>query len=121
MINLFTCSLSASDIDAIIAALPILASPEFESTDEQLNRNIALALSATEKLLNRENKFYINEQRVMFGAVLAARDYLTGALPLDLDSELKDAISPYFFTYNKLYPHCQKALDEMEARYALSE
>ena len=101
----FSYSLNSADGKAILAALPlVLIYSEIVYSDAQYEINARVGQSVMEKLLNGKADFLPNEIRIMGCAVFIAYDVLRGDLPLDLTDEERNAITPYLFTYNKLYP-----------------
>lgn len=110
-------SLSDSDVDAILHALPLIFRSGFEVSEMQDAMNLALAESLTEKLVHRQNVSDPNEWRVMCIAVLLAQEHLSGKRRLDLDDETQRELSRRVFVYNKLAPAFSKMLDTLEQHF----
>lgn len=110
-------SLSASDVDAILHALPLLFCSGFEVSDLQNDMNLVLAESLTQKLVNRQDSIDANECRVMCLAVLLAQEHLSGKRHLELDPETQSEISKRRFSYNKLAPAFSKTLDTLAQHF----
>lgn len=107
-------SLSNSDLDAILSALPLIFCSGFEVSEMQQDMNLAFAENVTKKLINHQDINDPNEWRVLCIAVLLAHQHLTGKRRLDLDAETQAELSKHFFAYNKLAPSCDKMLETLE-------
>ena len=103
-------ALKPSDISAILAAFPLV--PELSDSDIQRHINTELCISAAKKLSSHASDFSANEFRVITGAVLAAKEYLSGQLDIDLDQELQADLKKYLFTYNHLISVFEPMLDQ---------
>ena len=110
-------SLSDSDLDAILHALPLLFCSGFEVSDLQNDMNLALAESVTKKLVHRQEISDPNEWRVLCIAVLLAQEHLSGKRRLDLNVETQTELSRRVFVYNKLAPAFSKMLDTLEKHF----
>lgn len=110
----FSYCFSGDDVSAIIAALPLV--PAFGAdTEIQQRINENLCLSAMNKLVNRSTDFIPNEFRVIALSIELAREFLSGQIALDVDSEDVAEIKPHFFTYNRLHEAFGPFLDQMDA------
>ena len=107
-------SLSDTDIQAILTALPLVFDPVFDSSDEQTDINYLSCDSLKRKLLNRESSATYKELSLLCCAVLAAKEYLSGRLPLSFDKAYQAELSRYFFAYNKLAPACERTISYLE-------
>lgn len=110
-------SLSNTDIDAILSALPLIFCSDFEVSEMQQDMNLAFAENVTRKLINHQAINGPNEWRVLCIAVLLAHKHLTGSHRLSLDPEIQADISKHFFSYNKLAPSCDKMLAALEENF----
>lgn len=109
----FSYKLTSTDTLAIMAAMPlVITGSAYLSSEFQADINARLATSAMEKLQNHDSNFLPNEIRVIGCAVFAAYFALRGECPFELSAEDRAAISPYFFTYNKLYPIFDEGLPD---------
>lgn len=115
--ELLDLKLSSADCEAILAAFPILTAPEFDISDEQAEINLSAVKSASQKLVFQNQHFTSNEIRVISLAVICAKEYLQGKMPLELPSDFKSEISSYFFNYNKMAPIFSEALDRLSKQY----
>lgn len=94
--------MSGTDVEAILAALPIAENFPVKSP-EQRHRNLICCLSARKKLLAGEKDFTQNELRVIAISVCYVSEYLSGRMP-----ELEDlhpnvsAIRRYSLSYIRL-------------------
>ena len=114
MRNIDLGTLSGSDVEAILAAIPLVFAPEFETGDTQTEINLLYAESLGRKLIARDTSLSAKEISILCGAVMAAQQHLSGKIHLSLEPETQAAISKHFFSYNKLAPACQKAIDILD-------
>ena len=98
-----------NDIPALLAALPLVISIPTD-TPVQQEVNALLCATAGQKLASHR-QVTPNEFRIIAVAVIAARDVLSGKLELNIDTQVKAALSPYFFTYFRLASELEKILD----------
>lgn len=100
----FDLTLSRSDVEAIIAALPLVVELGAD-TPLQAAINASACSSAGQKLLSGSRSLDGNEVRVVAVALNAAVLMLSGKcsdLFVDIDSELRSSLSKHFFVLNKL-------------------
>lgn len=95
-------SLSAEDVSAITAALPLVLQFSADTEEQDMLNEMAVE-SAWNKLVNRDEHFSMNEMRVIYIAVGLAKEHLSGHLPLDLAPDEVAELRRHFFTYNRLY------------------
>lgn len=114
-------SLSGSDVEAILAAVPLAFAPEFETDTTQTEINMIYAESLGRKLISRDTSLTPNESRIMCVAVMAAQQYLSGKVQLSLEPETQSAISKHFFSYNRLAPSCEKAIEILDQHNGSSQ
>lgn len=107
-------SLSDTDIQAILTALPLVFDPVFASTEQQAEINLAAGEELSRKLTAKETNVTPKELSLLCAAVIAAKDYLSGRLPLSVAPDDHAELSRYFFSYNKLAPACAKTLESLE-------
>lgn len=105
--NHFEYSLSDTDIQAILTALPLMLLADAGS-DTQNRLNASCCESAGVKLISKAQDFSLNELRVIYAAVALAKEYLSGGWNLDVSSKDKSELKKYLFTYIKL----EKALGQ---------
>lgn len=110
-------SLSDTDIQAILTALPLIFDPQFQSSDQQAKINMASGKALIRKLTNRETAISPKELSLLCASVIAAKDFLSGRLPLSVAPEDRAELSRYFFSYNKLAPSCTKTLEYLVNDY----
>ena len=114
-------SLSASEIAAVSAALPLIAYL-LADTPEQEDLNQMLLESVQFKLDTRSHDFSDNELRVLLVSVCSAVLYFqNSAEPIfsRVPPEFKASLAPHFFTLNRLYPSFDQFLTRLEARYGV--
>lgn len=110
----FEISLSGSDVEAILCALPLVTELD-TSTPHQAAVNAALCASASKKLSSGAIHLTPNEIRVVSVALNAAVLLLSGQCPEffdGIDKEWKSILSPYFFSLNKLDGAFQRILEQ---------
>lgn len=94
-------TLSDTDVQAIIAALPLILLVETD-TEEQYELNEICCELAAAKLIAKSTGFTANELRVIYSSVALANQYLAGKWDLDVTAEEKEELKKYMFTYIKL-------------------
>lgn len=94
-------TLSETDVQAIITALPLTLLVETDS-EEQYELNEACCELAASKLIAKSTGFTVNELRVIYSSVALANQYLAGKRDLDVTAEEKEELKKYMFTYIKL-------------------
>lgn len=107
-------SFSNFEVDAILAALPLLTYDYPDISDEQLQRNSAGSLLVRNKLLNGFAQYSIEDVRIVCSAVFTADAVLSGQESLDIDPELRKDLSRNYFVYKQLLPRLDKIFDEIE-------
>ena len=116
--NLGNLNLSASDISAILCALPLVTEIDANSPQQNL-LNVRSCESAGRKISNHAANISAEEIRVISIAVSAAVCIISGNdidwLP-DIDAEWKSELSKHFFTLNRLDPIFQNFVDEIYNR-----
>lgn len=95
-------SLSKQDVDAILCALPLISYLETD-TPAQKEINIALATTATEKLIAHNANFVPNEIRVIYTAVACAANLEEFFPGNEIEPEWKAELRKHFFVLNRLY------------------
>lgn len=114
-------SLSASEISAVSAALPLIAYLPAD-TPEQEELNQMLLESVQFKLDTRSHDFSDNELRVLLVSVCSAVLYCqNSAEPIfsRVPPEFRASLAPHFFTLNRLYPSFDQLLTRLESRYGV--
>lgn len=100
----FDLTLSRGDVEAIIAALPLVVELGAD-TPRQAAINASACSTAGQKLLSGSRSLNGNEVRVVAVALNAAVLMLSGKcsdLFADVDRELRSSLSKHFFVLNKL-------------------
>lgn len=100
----FDLTLSRGDVEAIVAALPLVVELG-ANTPQQAAINVSACSSAGQKLLSGSRSLNGNEIRVVSAALEAAVLMLSGKCPdlfTDVDSELRNSLSKHFFVLHKL-------------------
>lgn len=100
----FDLTLSRGDVEAIVAALPLVVELGAD-TPQQAAINASACSSAGQKLLSGSRSLNGNEVRVVAVALNAAVLMLSGKcsdLFAGVDSELRSSLSKHFFVLNKL-------------------
>lgn len=94
--------LTATDTKVILFALSVLPAMELEDTEKQAQLNQICCISAAHKLTTGQNKFTLNEIRVISASLQIVQ--LINSGELDADSELKSDCARYLFDINRLVP-----------------
>ena len=100
----FDLTLSQGDVEAIIAALPLVVELGAD-TPQQTTINAFACMSAGEKILSGSRSLDAHEIRVVSLALEASVLMLSGKCPdlfADVDNKLRSSLSKHFFTLNKL-------------------
>lgn len=107
-------SFSNFEVDAILAALPLLTYDYPDISDAQLNLNTVGSSLVMNNLLNRVNQYSVEDMRIICSAVFTADAVLSGQESLDIDPELRKDLSRNYFVYKQLLPRLDKIFDEIE-------
>ncbi len=113
--------LTRNDFDAIIAALPLVASANIGSPDE-IAHNQFVCECIINKLLAHIPTYSAEEMFLICDAIGAALDFLTG-IPNEylstsiIDDKWKNELTQHLFTYNRLYPYFDNLCDELEMKF----
>lgn len=100
----FDLTLSRGDVEAIVAALPLVVELGAD-TPQQAAINASACMTAGEKLLSGSHSLEAHEIRAVSLALEASVLMLSGKCPdlfADVDSELRSSLSKHLFTLNKL-------------------
>ena len=104
-------SFSPADVAAVLASLPLTS---YVPTNAAVRHaNAVLCESAAEKLSSGSSAITPNEFRMVALSVAIARDVLSGSPDWEVSEEDRRAISPHFFTLNRLAAQFDPILDRL--------
>lgn len=106
-------ALSGFDVEAILAALPIVENYPAD-TPEQCALNQMACMGVKAKILSARKDFTNNELRVIGIASCMACDYLSGKLP-EVAELIENAylLKTYFLSFNRLSAYFRPQLDAL--------